>query len=961
MTGSQKAAFTLLISVVLFAGFTVLAYTGLFDLVEAKFYNPSIIVSLTNDVNHDAESVGNFLAGLEDRFAATLREEAVRRSFLPNQSAEDIFERSRIYGILLESLGGLQWVRFIDAGGTRLHYSTYQADILFQDQRSMSYRNYTDVSGSVPYERIASSDQGRSRLILDQAGERILFSFPFYDSFDVFRGTAAFSLSVRAVGDRLTSEGRIKAGENVSIVENPPGILTGLPVSSAQALLPGIASIWDEGLLNLTTLDSGSGISLALISARTGQGFFQGRLVNEALFEFPQVMKIILLVSFFLTVYLTVFLLFNIRQDSFTIVQNRLKQFQISLIEQCYERKSDADWGRWSRELEQRREEIREELKKGIRTKPAGKDGQNDIDVLIDKSWDELLAVIGGRRETGIDEAKLQSILNKILAPPLGQQAVPAQISVPASPAQTGNAPEEPSPIEELPEVEELSEAEPAEAEAVEEIGEVEAVEELAEAEPVEELAEAEPVEVEPVEELSEVEPVEAEPAEVEAVEELSEAEPAEAEPAEELSEVEPVEADVVEDLSELEPVEAEPAETEAVEELSEAEPTEELAEAEPVEVEPAEELSETEPVEAEVVEDLSELESVEAEPAEAEAVEELSEAEPAEAEPVEELAEAEPAEELSEAELIEELEPAGTTAEKTRPSNVKLVFGDDDIPYIVESSGLELVDEDIDKVMQTMRPESDEPAELEELEELDEAESGIAEEAGEAESGASKQISETDLADLASKIEFSALPETSGEEASMEDDLEVFSPFATMLSDFDGGGIPASQAENEEKDAAETGTEKPIEETIKTGETIEQEETEKVKELPAELDEEDTDADFGDLNSEEEKKKSKIAETENPEKIESTKLEPFNINIGIPVVYKPFQMGNTNLEILEPLPDDGIAIEEIPGEPEVAEYPVIEEREGVHYINKTVLNISAETIKDLNQDFKDLVDSIIE
>jgi hypothetical protein len=618
VTGSQKAAFSLLISVVLFAGFTVLAYTGLFDLVEAKFYNPSITTSLVKDVNLDAESVDNFLASLEDRFSATLREGAVRRSFLPNQSAEDIFERSRIYGILLESLGGLQGVRFIDAGGTRLHYSTYQTDILFQEELSMSYRNYTDVSGSVPYERIASSDQGQPRLIPDQAGERILFSFPFYDSFDVFRGTAAFSLSVRAVGDRLTGEGRIKVGENVSILENPAGILTGLPVSSAQALLPRVASIWNEGLLNPATLDSGSGISLALISARTSQGFFQGRLVNETLFEFPQVLKIILLVSFFLTVYLTVFLLFNIRQDSFTVVQNRLKQLQISLIEQCYERKSDADWGRWSRELEQRREEIREELKKGIRTKPAGKDGQNDIDTLIDKSWDELLAVIGGRRETGIDEAKLQNMLNKILAAPLGQQAVPAKISVPTLLAQTGNASAEPEPIEELSEVEELSEAEPVEAE------------------PVEELPEAEPAEAEAVEELSEAEPVEVEP------------------------------------------------------------------------------------------------------------VEELSEAEPVEPEPLEELAEAESAEELS------KTEPKGKNAQ---PSNVKLVFGDDDIPYIVESSGLELVDEDIDKVMQTMRPESDEPAELEELEELDEAESGIAEEAevaGKAENGAPRQISEMDMADLA-------------------------------------------------------------------------------------------------------------------------------------------------------------------------------------------------------------------
>ncbi|AEF83083.1 hypothetical protein [Leadbettera azotonutricia] len=853
MTVSQKAALSLLISVVLFAGFTVLAYTGLFDLVEAKFYNPSIASSLAKEVSKDADSIGGFLTELEGRFQDSLQDAAIKRSFLPNQSAEDIFERSRIYGVLLESLGGLQWVRFVDVGGIRLHYSTWQPDILRQDRLSTAYRNYSDDTGNIPYESIAQADRGKPRLIPDETGNRILFSLPFYDSFDVFRGTALFSLSIRAVGERLISEGRIKVGENISVITSPAGIVTGAPVSAEGALIPRISSIWNEGLLNLTALDSsGSASSLALISAKTSQGIFAGRLVDEGLFAFPQMMKMILLASFFLTVYLTVFLLFNLRQDPLTIVQNRLKQLQISLIEQYYDRKSDMDWGHWTRELEQRRDEIRSELKRGL---GPTKD-KDDIDSLIDKSWDELLGVIGGRKETSIDEAKLQTILNKILAAPTA--AVPPASAALSAPAAATGIPVE-APAEE---VEELTEAEPAEE-----------VEELAEAEPAEE-----------VEELTEAEPAEE-------VEELTEAEPAEE----------------VEELTEAEPVEE-------VEELAEAEPVEEV-----------EELAEAEPLEE---------------------VEELTEAEPVEE--VEELTEAEPAEEVEELPEVGEGLPTETAGKPANadfeaptqpPTNVKLVFGEDDIPYIVESSGLELVDEDIDKVIEAMRPESDEPAELEELEELEEGESGIAEE-GEASADSKKtpRMSEMDLADLASKIEFSTLPDTDEEEALLEKELEIVSPFETMLSGFD--------------DKAETTLDE---------EPVLEEAVEEAK-LPVEIPAEPPAEEPSELESPDEKKNplKNLADAEAPGSGPNTKLEAFTVNSGMSVIYKPFFLEEYgDPEELEAMPGED-DIEEIASKPDTADDDaIIEEREGVHYVNKAILDSG--TKEQLNEDFKNLVDSIIQ
>jgi hypothetical protein len=493
VTATQKAALSLLISVFLFAGFTVLAFSGLFDLVETHFYNPSIIRSLGDEIEKDAEAVDNFFSSLTERFAATLSEPAVQRSFLPNQSGQDILERSRVYGVLMEELGGLQSVRFVDSGGIRIHFSTLQRDIFDQNRLSIAYRNYNDDPDNLPYTAVEVPALGENRIILDEGGDRIIFAHPFYDSLDVYRGTAVFTLSVRAVAERLINENRINIGEDVTIISNPPGMVSRIPGSAKSALLPMISRIWTEGYLSLSPLDStASGVSMALISARTRQGIFVGRLVNERSFEFPDAMKVILLVSTFITLYLIIFLIFNLRQDTMTVIQNRLKSLQISLIEQYYDRKGDVDWNNWSRELEQRREDVRAEVKRGIRIARSNKRSEENIDTLINKSWDELISVIGGYRKepSVLDEEKLQNILNRVL------QSVPATLPAPAVQAQAPvqAAEEEVEELGDAEELEDLEEVESAEeAEAVEEAEELEEAEALEELEDMAEAAEAAP------------------------------------------------------------------------------------------------------------------------------------------------------------------------------------------------------------------------------------------------------------------------------------------------------------------------------------------------------------------------------------------------------------------------------------------------------------------------------------
>jgi hypothetical protein len=525
---SRKAAFSLLISILLFAVFTALAFTGLFDLVEARFYNPAVVRAIGREIDADTQVVEEFFEELQIRFAATLDEGAVRRSLLSDLESEDIALRASLYGELLESLGGLQSVRFIDSGGRRIHFSTWPPDILRQDRNSIAYRNYGAAENSAAYIPYGQVETTVPKLILDGAGERIIFSHPFYDSFDVYRGTALFSLSVRAVMDRMVNAGRIKVGEDISVVSEPPGLVAGLPPMGRNVLLPLIARVWSENSLSLGRLNSNlTGVNLALISRKADQNIYIGRLVNESLLSLPLAMRIILLISFLITVYLIIFLLFNLRQDDITIIQSRLKKLQVNLLEEYYEHTEGLNWNRWKRELEHRREDIHAELKRGLSIKD-GAGGLAEIDAFIDRSWDDLMAIIGRHieRRAGIDEDTLRALLGRLLpeisatasrraldkAGPEEAERIEALdeadiVEALEGPAEKKADPEAPEP--ELEELEELDELEESELEEIEELEIAE--QELADPEELDGSAGEEAIPEAPEPELAELEAAELE------------------------------------------------------------------------------------------------------------------------------------------------------------------------------------------------------------------------------------------------------------------------------------------------------------------------------------------------------------------------------------------------------------------------------------------------------------------
>lgn len=418
MTLLKKAALSLILALLFFAAFAVLAYTGLFGLIETRFYNPAVSRAALKEAEQDRDVIQGYFAGLDKSFSAFIGEQALRRSFLPVRSEGDVSERNRLAALLMENQPGLRSVRFIDGDRSRIHYSTLKEDILSEGPPPL-YRDYETGPGNPEYESLEASSRGMPRLIMDGQRDSIVFSYPFYDALEIYRGIAVFTLAAGSLTEALAESGRTSIGEGVFLLEQPPAVILGIPRNEKDAVTGRTAEILKQagdhrGVGRLSRVTAGGGNEpVVLASAQTEGGVFTGRIINEKLFVFSPGMRGLLLLAFFLTSFLTVFLLFNLQADPMTIVRNRIRGIRGAVLEECRNRKNTAlplrSW-----EMEQRREEVRREIKRIAGIKPekgrgnsAGPDQgkasrraarqallEKEIDSYFDFAWNELGTVI---------------------------------------------------------------------------------------------------------------------------------------------------------------------------------------------------------------------------------------------------------------------------------------------------------------------------------------------------------------------------------------------------------------------------------------------------------------------------------------------------------------------------------------------------------------------------------------
>jgi hypothetical protein len=604
VTSGQKTAVSLLITVVIFACFTIAAFAGLFSTIEARFYEPAKITGIRKQLDTVSESSEIYIKTLLERFGTGTDSYAgnpIVSTYLSQEPADaDVRQRTKITGDLFSETPGLDGIRLVDANGRNIQFSTYASDVLKQTDSLRMYKNYDELKtpsgeSEFPFPAVAAADSltgnaEKYRIVFDGKNSRLIFSFPFYDSYAAYRGTILFYVDSQDFDRMLVMQNLVSVNNLCVLISDADGktggFVFGMPNVGRDVIEEQMLSKWQSnsaGPDRIVSTFSGSGDKTdsdwILISGKENPFIKVSGVYQGSVFMMPQAVQVLLLVSVFITLFLIIFMVFSLRHDDMVVIRDRIKRFQFALVNEYLEKKESVDWNDISKKIAGRRQDVSSEI-----TKSLGRRAKKHLDetnALINKSWDEIINALNVQSGNALagqnvqrplqDQQEIRRMLEEILQ----KGSISTQHT--ALPVMQKSA-ERAEPLEEV------AEAEPAEdAEVLEEVSEAEPAEGFESPEEVPEAESAE--EIEPLEGTSEAEPI----GETESLEEVTEAEPVEeAEPLEEVSEAEPAE------------------EFESPEEIPEAEPAEEIV--------PQEESSDAEPMgDAESLRKMSEAASAEA------------------------------------------------------------------------------------------------------------------------------------------------------------------------------------------------------------------------------------------------------------------------------------------------------------------------------------------------------------
>ncbi len=673
----------MLISMLLFALFVVEANLKLFSKLETRFYSQAKIAEKMHQLDQTGEELDSYISDLLSVLGDYAQKPEVFSYHEHNPSEKSVTARRNVTENLFRQLPALSGIRIIDVNGRNVHYSSFdESDLLKENGLTKIYKNYNDIikdSDEIDFSLLKTGNGEKPKLFLDADRNRLIISQPFFWFEKYQGGNIIFYFDFISLRQIFVDMNIFSFTEEFRIFSDSDykgGLVLDLPKAYEKEFKASILEKWTEdknysdNQAPKIILTSTDGNYWTLLTSAKSKYFKVSGVWPKSSFELSKDLIWLVYVCVFITIFLVTYLLFSFSSDPVTVTKKKIRSIQLGIIQEYIAEKKEVDWNRIGEQIQFRKKEILDSLKKDL-LKKSGKNREK-IEELLENGWNDLVNVFTSRSQksqTNSVQAQVPGFsmeeLRRMIEDVLKNVKLPVE-SVVQSPAvePAAGAASPADEVEEIEEVEEVDDAEPAE-----EVEEIEEVEELDDAEPVEEVEEIEEVEelddAEPVEEVDDAEPVE-EVEEIEGVEELDDAEPVE-----EVDEVEEIEE--VEELDDAEPVEeveevddAEPAdeveEIEEVEELDDAEPVEEVEEvddAEPAdeveEIEEVEELDDVEPVdEVEEVEEIEEVEELD----DAEPVEEVKEVDGAEPDDeVEELDDAEPVEEVEEIEEVEELD----------------------------------------------------------------------------------------------------------------------------------------------------------------------------------------------------------------------------------------------------------------------------------------------------------------
>ena len=535
MTTGQKNAVSLLVSLVLFATFSMVAYSGLFSFIETRFYQPAKIQQIRQKLDGISDCYDSYISSIFQKIE-TYCESKEFFSYMEQQASDSLVrERTRLTGELFNSIPALSGIRIVDVNGRNVHFSTFSADFLRNSENLRSYRNYLDLKNplqqpEIPFEKISFSNilsDGKNgekndrkyRFFADSECDRLIISLPVYDSYKVLKASAVFYLNSMDFNRELLKTNIVAVSDSsdfLNLADGKSGVygyVFGLPVAGRQMLENLVLASWQttgDGPERLASYENGFWV---LFSSRKSSFAVISGVYRDEIFAMPYSVRILLLVCAFISLFLVVCLLVSLKHDDLVVIRSRIRRFQFAVVNEYLNDKMEIDWKATAKSIYDRKGEISDSIRRSL-GKRRLKKYSREIDELLEKSWNEIFNVLNVRSGAEIaasateklkDTAELRQMLEEILS---NTSIKVHSIQAPLAHAEVAELAE---PAELADEVEEAEVAELAEpAEVADEVEEAEAAELAEPAEVADEVEEAEAAELaEPAELADEVEEAE--------------------------------------------------------------------------------------------------------------------------------------------------------------------------------------------------------------------------------------------------------------------------------------------------------------------------------------------------------------------------------------------------------------------------------------------------------------------
>lgn len=448
MTSAQKVASSLLVSVLAFSIFTVAAFSGLFDFVEVKFYQPAVKQLKEQKLDEIKDAENEYLESLMSRFNIFEMEKDVKTYADLRPGDISVQNREKLRSTLMTETAALLGIRLVDDNGSNVYFSTFDSDKIKSAKGSVSYKNYGSLN-EFPFELVKSSDWiaenapsgEKGRVIKDSRLNRLIFSFPFYDSKNSFRGTLLFYCDANHLNRYLFSRNLIDMSGFCVLVaaENGDpkfdagfgGYVFGLPNFGRKYAEQQILSEWKqnseksfwkmafeenesaENLSNSQKLEESQNLEKPAENSEKFPKFkdsdeksgpqsyfvfskklersdagFVAAIYDENELKFPKFLRLLLLVSAFITFYLVVFLIFSFKHDDIVVIKSKIASFKKQFVRQykkMAEIESDSD-------LELHKKNLEESIKKSLGRLAVKY--EPEFQNLFEKCWNEILLEI---------------------------------------------------------------------------------------------------------------------------------------------------------------------------------------------------------------------------------------------------------------------------------------------------------------------------------------------------------------------------------------------------------------------------------------------------------------------------------------------------------------------------------------------------------------------------------------